>query len=161
MQYRGSPFSVRRYAVLLQSDDRKQDEIQDEQNRRDPEDRMDLLRLLLADLDDAVGNEAERDAVGNAVAERHEEAGKEGWDRFGDVRPLDFLEGRGHHHADRHECRRRSRVGNRADERRKERADRKADGDDNAGEAGSDARRDAGSALDKGGRIGGAEDRAD
>ena len=122
---------------------------------------MDLARFLLADANDAVGNKAKGNTVGNAVAQRHEQSCEERGNRFGEVLPVDFLECGGHHHAYHDQSRSGSRHGNRADKGGKERADGKADRDNNAGQAGASARADTGSALHEGGGVGRSEDRAD
>ena len=141
--------------------DGQQDEVQDEQDGSHPDDGMDLSRFLLTDLHDAVGNEAERDTIGNAVAQRHEQSCEERGNRFREVLPVDLLKGGGHHHANHNERRSGSRHGNRADKGGKEGADGKADGNHNAGQAGTAAGADAGSTFNIGGGVGGTEDGAD
>lgn len=140
---------------------RQQDEIQQEEGCGHPEDRMDLLGLLFADFGDAVEDKPGGDAVGNAVADRHEYAGKKGGHRFVEIVPLDLLEGGHHHNADHDQGRRRRGIGDRADKGCKERADCKAEGDDHAGQPCAAARADACGAFHKGGGVGGAEDGAD
>ena len=69
------------------------DEVQNEQQLHNPDHRMHFLGLALASLDQAVGDEAAGDAVGDGVAERHEHGREERRNGFGDVAPLDFLQG--------------------------------------------------------------------
>ena len=55
--------------AIIALQNRHAGEVEDEQRGDDPDDRMDFGRLLLADLDDAVGDEARGDAVGDRVRE--------------------------------------------------------------------------------------------
>ena len=139
----------------------QQDEVEDEEQRDNPDDRVNALGFLLAGLDDAVGDEAGGDAVADRVRERHEHGGEERRNRLGDVAPLDLLEAGGHHAADddQHAGRRCGR--HRGDHRGQEDRQRKADGHDHGGQAGAAARRDARGRLDVGGGVRGAADRAD
>ena len=122
---------------------------------------MDLLRFAAHDLDDAVKQEAGRNAVGNAVAVRHEDAGEEAGDRVLHGLPLDVLERAEHHDADDDQRRGDRRIRNRADDGREERADDKQDRRDHAGQPGAPANADSGRAFHISGGVGGAEDRAD
>ena len=133
----------------------QQDEVQNEQSSDHPQDGMDLFGLALAHLDNAVGDEAHGNAVGDAVAQGHENAGEEGGDGLADVVPLDFLEGGGHHHAHQHQGRGRGGGGDSADKGGQERAEGKADGNHYAGKARAAASADASGALHKGGGVAG------
>ena len=96
---------------------------------------MNVPDLLLADFSDAVEDEACRDAVGNAVAEGHENASEERGNRLVKVIPLDFLESGHHHDTDHYQGGSGSGKRNGADKGRQERADCKAQGHDHAGKA--------------------------
>ena len=137
------------------------DEVQNEQHGHDPDHRMHVLGLLLAGLDDAVGDEAAGDAVGDGVAERHEHGREERRNGFGDVAPLDFLQGGSHHAADhdQHACGRGGRHG--GDDRGEEGGQREADRHDHGGQAGAAAGGDTRGGLHVGGGVRGAADGAD
>ena len=122
---------------------------------------MDLFGLLFAHLGDAVKDESGSDAVGDAVAQGHEDAREEGGDRLAEVVPLDLPEGGQHHDADHHQGRGGGGEGDGADESGQKCADRKADGYHHAGQAGAAPGTDAGGALHIGGGVGGAQDGAD
>ena len=141
--------------------DRGDDEVQNEQQRHDPDHRVHFLGLALAGLDQAVGDEAAGDAVGDGVAERHEHGGEERRNGFGDVAPLDFLQGGSHHAADhdQHACGRGGRHG--GDDRGEEGGQREADRHDHGGQAGAAAGGDTRGGLHVGGGVRGAADGAD
>ena len=122
---------------------------------------MDLLDLLFADLGDAVENKSCRDAVGNAVAEGHENASEERGNRLVKVIPLDFLKGRHHHHTDHNQGGRGGGEGHRTDKCGEERTDCKAQRNDNTGKTRASTGPDARRAFHIGGGVGGAEDSAD
>ena len=122
---------------------------------------MDLFGLLFADLGDAVEDESRRDAVGDAVADGHKDAGKVGRNRLVEVVPLDLPEGGHHHDADHNQRRSGGRKRDGADKGCQKGADGKAERNNHAGQTGAAARADACGALDVGGGVGGAKDRAD
>ena len=122
---------------------------------------MNLLEFALYDFDDAVEDESGCNTVGDAVAERHEDARAECRDSLFKVGPVDLLERTHHHDADDHKGRRRCGGRNAAGNRGEERAEKEHDGRRQAGQAGAPARADACSALNISRCVGRAEDRAD
>ena len=67
-------------SICVVLDQSQQHKVQNKQSGDHPDDGMDLIGLLLADLGDAVEDKAGSDAVGNAVAQSHEDAGEESGD---------------------------------------------------------------------------------
>ena len=137
------------------------DEVQNEQQRHNPDHRMHFLGLALAGLDQAVGDEAAGDAVGDGVAERHEYGGEERRYGLGDIAPVDFLQ-RGRHHAAHHHehaCGCGGRNG--GDDRGEEGGQGEADGHDHGGQAGAAASGDTCGGFHIRGGVGGAADGAD
>jgi len=122
---------------------------------------MNRLGFLLADLDDAVEDEARADTVGDAVAQSHEHTGKECRNGFGEISPFDLGEGRSHHDTDDDQGRSGCSVRNRADKGGKKCAQGKADGDNNAGQSRASAGADACCAFYIGCGVGGTENSTD
>src|SRR5512139_3567411 len=96
-------------------------EVQDEEDRHHPHQRVDGGRLAPDDLDEDVGEEAGADADRDRVRERHEHDGEEGRDRDLDVVPLDVLHLLHHQEAHEHERGHRRLVGDDLDDRREDR----------------------------------------
>ena len=63
---------------------------------------MYFLNFALANLSNAVEDEARCNTIGNAVAKSHKDAGKESRDCFLQVVPLNLLKGGHHHNTYRH-----------------------------------------------------------
>ena len=80
------------FESIYLSKPRLQDKVQNKQNRAYPKDRIDLLDLALAYLDDNVKDESCRDTVRNAVAQRHEDTREECGERFIKIVPINVLE---------------------------------------------------------------------
>ena len=53
---------------------------------------MNFVNFLAANLHDAVEDEAGCDAIGDGIAQRHEDAGEEGGNGLGQVIPVDLLD---------------------------------------------------------------------
>ena len=111
-----APGRMQSLCDLVGSEQGQQDEVQDEQSGADPQDGVDLLDLAAADLHDAVEDEAGSDAIGDRVAQRHEDAGEESGYSLIQLGPVDILEGGSHHDADHDQSGRGRRVGHCADE---------------------------------------------
>ena len=76
---------------------------------------MNFFGFALAHLNQAVGNKASGNAIRNAVAQSHENTGKESGDGLGEIVPFDFLEGGSHHYTYQHQSGRRGGRRNGAD----------------------------------------------
>lgn len=68
------------------------DEVGQEQSRREPHDRVDFVRFSFYDFHDAVEEEAGCDTVGNAVRKTHEDGCEESRDCIFQIMPVDFRE---------------------------------------------------------------------
>ena len=147
---------VRRMCVL------QEDVLQYEKHRKNVHEDADLLFLRLAadQVDQDVGDDAHRDALGDTVHERHRDQAEEARDRLGVVREVDLQEGRDHEETDHDERRRRRERRDRKEDRGEEQGQREEDRGDHGGKAGAAALGDAGSALNESRRGGGSEQSA-
>ena len=141
-------------------DESQQDEVQDKQSGDHPQDGMDLLGFALADLHDAIEDEAGGNAVGNAVAQSHEHACKESGNSLVKVVPFYLLEGGHHHDAHHHQGGSCGSKGDSADEGGQEGAESEAKSHDHTGQTGAAAGADAGGTLHISGGVASAEDSA-
>ena len=105
---------------------------------------MHFLELGSCELYDNVGEEAERDTVGDGVEERHTHNGEEAGERDFEVTPVNVLERGAHHNADDNQHGRGRRGGNKTEQRREHQRKREAKTGDGGGQTGSAACRDTG-----------------
>ena len=131
-----------------------------EEREQHPHDGRDLLAVVGAGrgVDRHVGDDAERDALGDRVHERHGDDRDEGGNRLGRGAPLDLGDGAEHHEADDDEGGRGRERRYRQEDRRQEEREQEEDGAGHAREAGAAALGDAGGALDRGRRRRGADE---
>ena len=133
---------------------------QQEQDADNIHNRMHLAGLATDDLDHGVGNAAESDTVGNAVAEGHHYQGEESGDGDLNVRPVDFLQGTAHHNAYDHQDRSGSAGRHKAQQRHRHNSDQEADTSGQAGQTGLTAFRDTRAGFHIGGNGGGTQNSA-
>lgn len=113
------------------------------------------------DLDDTVEDKTSGDTIGDAVAQRHENTGKECRNCLVQISPVNLFE-RGHHHdADSDQSGSCGCEGNRADKGCKKRGKSKADRDDDGSQTGASSCANAGRAFYKRGRIRSSDQSAD
>ena len=122
---------------------------------------MNLLGFASEDFHDAVEDEASGNTIGNAVADGHENAGKEGGNCFHKVVPFHLFERAQHHNTNRDQSWCRSSAGHCTNQRSKEDAQNKESGGGHTGQAGTSACTDTGGALYISGSIGGSENSTD
>src|SRR5699024_9345062 len=124
-------------------------------------DRVYFSGLTAEYLDHAVEDEAGGDDVGDAVAQRHEDGGKEGRYRFAEIRQLDVLEGRDHEDSHHYQHRRSGRIRNGADEGSQKGRQGEAQRNYDRRQAGASAHTDSGRAFYVCRGVGRAEQRTD
>ncbi|MPM28185.1 hypothetical protein SDC9_74704 [bioreactor metagenome] len=130
-------------------------EVEDEEPRDDPHQRVHLAGAALGDLHHHEHDEAHADADGDRVRERHEGDGEEGRDGLLHPRPLD-LGDVGHHQCADDDQHRGDRLGgDQRDHRGRDDRDQEAGAGDERGDAGPGALGDTGDRLDVGGVRGG------
>ena len=125
--------------------------LEDEQHGQHVHQRADLLFLGLAgdDVDDGLGNDADGDALRDAVGSGHGQNGEEGGNALAGVVEID-LDGRAHH-VEAHDDQGRSRCKGRdgEEQRAEDGGQQEQDAGGHSGQTGAAAFGDAGSALDE------------
>lgn len=124
-----------------------------EQYADDPGAEADIFDLAGEELDEDVGDKAERNTIGDIVGERHDRHGHERGNCRRSIAPVDFLDAADHKNAHEDErsggCTARNERGN----GRKEHCDEEHCSRENGGKAGLAAFRDAGGGFNKGGNC--------
>ena len=108
---------------------------------------MNLFRLFLENLDDAIENKTGRNTIRDAIAKRHENPREKRRNRIAHLCTFDLLESGKHHNTDDNKRRRGCRIRDRTDKRCKKRADRKANRHNHTRQTGTSACTDTGSAF--------------
>ena len=129
----------------------EEDVLQDEQHGQHIHERADLLLLGFAgdDVDEGPGDDADGDALRDAVSSGHCQNGQEGGDALAGVVEVD-LDG-GTHHVEAHDDQSRSRckAGDGQEQRAEDGGQQEQDAGGHSGQTGAAALGDAGSALDE------------
>ena len=136
--------------LALRADEQVTRDDEDEQNPHQP---VYLMLLLAAQVRQAgqhdVGDDAERDAVGDVVSERHHGDRKERRNADRQVLEVDLVDGLHHQHADDDQCRARRRSRDEQGDRSEEQGDEEQHARRRGGQTRASAFRDACGALDE------------
>ena len=131
--------------------------LEDEQSGEDDLDDGDVLELEGDGLENDMRDDTDEDTVCNAVSERHGNDAHECREGFGDIVPLEVLDGAHHQNADVDQSSTGGGGGDVAGERSEQQSGEEAQSGNKRGQTGLAAGGDAGAGLDEGGNGGGTE----
>jgi len=141
----------------------QEDILEDEQHRQDVHQGGDLLGLAGQRIEHHIGDDAQADALGDGVEQRHGDDGNVGRDGFAQVVVVEAdLRDRADHQEAHHDQRRRGgKGGNGGEQRREQGTQQEEKACHQRRQTGTSARADAGGRFHKGRHRGGAQHRAD